>query len=63
MDQELIYEFMINLYSDSGKLIKAINCGEFEFPSEERIQTAIMENGADHATVERVYRMGELPFE
>lgn len=62
MEQELIYEFIINLYSDNGKLIKTVNCGEFDFPSEEEIQAAIEGNGADHATVERVYRMGIIPF-
>ena len=62
MQTELIYEFQINIFTDSGKLIKSINCGEFEFPSEERIREAIENNGADHATVERVYRMGEIPF-
>jgi len=62
MDKELIYEFQIRLYSDNNKLISTINCGEFEFPSEEKIQAAIEDSGADYAKVERVYRMGDIPF-
>jgi hypothetical protein len=62
MQTELIYEFQISLFCDNGKLIGTVNCGEFEFPSEERIQAAIEESGADYAKVERIYRMAEVPF-
>lgn len=57
MEKELIYTFQIRLYSDNDKLISTIDCGEFEFPSEERIQAAIEESGADYAKVERIYRL------
>ena len=62
MNKELIYEFQICLYSDNDKLISTVNCGEFEFPSEEKIQAAIEDSGADYAKVERIYRIGEIPF-
>lgn len=62
MDKELIYEFKINLFDSNGKLFKVINFGEFDFPTEKEIQAAIEDNGADSATIERVYRMGEIPF-
>ena len=62
MDKELIYEFQICLYSDNDKLISTVNCGEFEFPTEEKIQAAIEDSGADYAKVERIYRIGAIPF-
>lgn len=62
MKKELVYEFNINLFDSNGKLFKVINFGEFDFPTEDEIQAAIEENGADYATIDRVYRMGEIPF-
>ena len=62
MEKELIYKFFIHVYSDSGSLIKTVECGHFEFPSEEEIRDALESNGGDYAEVHRVYTLDVIPF-
>ena len=62
MQKELIYAFVIGLYNDSDRLIKSIRCDHWEFPTDEEIQAAIEDNGADYAKVERIYFVDEIPF-
>ena len=62
MKKELIYKFIINLYTDSGQMFKAVPCEHWEFPSDEEILDAIEKNGADYAEVHRVYVSDVIPF-
>jgi len=62
MEKELIYEFRILIYSNKDTLIASVNCGEFQFPSDEKIKDALEEHGGDYARVERTYRIAEIPF-
>lgn len=63
MGRELVYKFYIHVYSEGGSQIKTVDCGHFEFPSEEEIQDAIENYGGDYAEVHRVYTMEETPFD
>lgn len=63
MQEELVYRFYIYVYSSSGNLIKTVDCGQFEFPSEKEILEALKSNGGDYAEVHRVYTVEEMPFE
>lgn len=63
MREELVYKFYIYVYSSSGSVIKTVDCGQFEFPSEEEIIEALKSNGGSYAEVHRVYTVEEMPFE
>lgn len=62
MQKEIIYKFVILLFTDNGKLIKSILCDHWEFPSDEEIMQNIMDAGADYAEVHRIYTVDTIPF-
>lgn len=62
MQKEINYEFQILLYTDNHQVFKTIPCDHWEFPSDEEIMAAIMDNGADYAEVRRIYVVDDIPF-